>query len=95
VQERVLNLDLKPSVRTVYNRTAFQASDSNNIRISIDTNLELSAEPDVMRTIELPFDMLSFIRLAIMALYSPRTLVLRLDAPNSREHEVHVPSRRP
>jgi SPX domain protein involved in polyphosphate accumulation len=45
IQERILKLQLHPNVRTTYWRTAFQRADNNNIRISIDTSLELSKEP--------------------------------------------------
>eukprot|EP01124_Arcella_intermedia_P004517 TRINITY_DN12564_c0_g1_i1.p1 TRINITY_DN12564_c0_g1~~TRINITY_DN12564_c0_g1_i1.p1 ORF type:complete len:1004 (+),score=190.43 TRINITY_DN12564_c0_g1_i1:411-3014(+) len=45
VQHRILKLQLHPAIRTTYYRTAFQNSDNNNIRISIDTSLELTKEP--------------------------------------------------
>uniref|UniRef100_A0A7S0QT37 VTC domain-containing protein n=1 Tax=Pyramimonas obovata TaxID=1411642 RepID=A0A7S0QT37_9CHLO len=38
---------LQSSIRSVYQRTAFQRSDSNKVRITLDTRLHLSDETDV------------------------------------------------
>ncbi|KAK3264827.1 hypothetical protein CYMTET_26456, partial [Cymbomonas tetramitiformis] len=40
-------LNLKPSVRSVYKRTAFQLSDSNKVRVTLDTSLHLSDETNL------------------------------------------------
>eukprot|EP00922_Rhytidocystis_sp_ex-Travisia-forbesii_P061566 GHVS01091226.1.p1 GENE.GHVS01091226.1~~GHVS01091226.1.p1 ORF type:complete len:536 (-),score=76.79 GHVS01091226.1:1020-2627(-) len=39
VQKEILSKNLQPMVRTSYLRAAFQASDTNSVRISLDTNL--------------------------------------------------------
>eukprot|EP01127_Copromyxa_protea_P010564 TRINITY_DN2576_c0_g2_i1.p1 TRINITY_DN2576_c0_g2~~TRINITY_DN2576_c0_g2_i1.p1 ORF type:complete len:725 (-),score=115.42 TRINITY_DN2576_c0_g2_i1:1418-3334(-) len=44
IQKRIKQLSLKPALRTVYKRTAFQLTSNNTIRISIDTNLEMIKE---------------------------------------------------
>eukprot|EP00928_Gymnodinium_smaydae_P021815 TRINITY_DN1853_c1_g2_i1.p1 TRINITY_DN1853_c1_g2~~TRINITY_DN1853_c1_g2_i1.p1 ORF type:complete len:989 (+),score=146.90 TRINITY_DN1853_c1_g2_i1:314-2968(+) len=44
IQAEVLSRGLRPVVRTVYQRTAFQASTSNDVRISIDTGLSFVDE---------------------------------------------------
>lgn len=43
-QKEILRRKLKPAVRTLYRRTAFQAKDNNEVRISIDNQLTLVNE---------------------------------------------------
>ena len=43
-QKSIVERKLKPAVRTIYRRTAFQARDHNDVRISIDTQLTLVNE---------------------------------------------------
>ena len=48
IQKAVLQMQLHPRVRTVYHRTAFQRSDTNDVRISFDLPLMLLREDDVL-----------------------------------------------
>jgi len=41
MQQQILGDRVKPSVRTTYNRTAFQLPTSNHVRISLDTQMIL------------------------------------------------------
>ncbi|CUG87962.1 vacuolar transporter chaperone complex subunit, putative [Bodo saltans] len=45
IQNMIVTLKLKPWIRTVYHRTAFQRSDSNEVRVSFDLPLILHPEP--------------------------------------------------
>eukprot|EP00742_Colponemidia_sp_Colp-10_P005749 GILJ01006144.1.p1 GENE.GILJ01006144.1~~GILJ01006144.1.p1 ORF type:complete len:1035 (-),score=198.45 GILJ01006144.1:482-3319(-) len=44
VRQQMLENQLQPVCRTVYSRTAFQLSSSNDVRVSLDTNLRISNE---------------------------------------------------
>lgn len=44
IQKKILREDLSPIIRTSYLRSAFQLSDNNLVRISIDTNISLLNE---------------------------------------------------
>uniref|UniRef100_A0A7S4BLZ3 SPX domain-containing protein n=1 Tax=Chrysotila carterae TaxID=13221 RepID=A0A7S4BLZ3_CHRCT len=44
VQNSINKLELKPCVRSVYQRSAFQSSSSNDVRVTIDTDLMLIEE---------------------------------------------------
>jgi hypothetical protein len=44
IQDEILSRGLKPKLRTSYNRTAFQLSTNNDVRISLDTELTLSRD---------------------------------------------------
>eukprot|EP00928_Gymnodinium_smaydae_P039200 TRINITY_DN26821_c0_g1_i1.p1 TRINITY_DN26821_c0_g1~~TRINITY_DN26821_c0_g1_i1.p1 ORF type:complete len:977 (-),score=127.96 TRINITY_DN26821_c0_g1_i1:234-2795(-) len=44
IQTEIISRAMRPVVRTVYQRTAFQASSSNDVRISIDTGLSFMDE---------------------------------------------------
>jgi len=44
IQSEIMEKELKAKVRTVYKRTAFQRTDSNAVRISIDTDLSFVDE---------------------------------------------------
>ncbi|KNC69922.1 hypothetical protein SARC_17556, partial [Sphaeroforma arctica JP610] len=44
IQQQVINRKLHPSVRTFYNRTAFQHPTSQEVRISLDTELTMIKE---------------------------------------------------
>ena len=46
MQNLIMSMKLKPWIRTVYHRTAFQRSDSNEVRISFDLPLILHPEPE-------------------------------------------------
>jgi SPX domain protein involved in polyphosphate accumulation/uncharacterized membrane protein YidH (DUF202 family) len=45
IQNMIVTMKLKPWIRTVYHRTAFQRSDSNEVRVSFDLPLILHPEP--------------------------------------------------
>eukprot|EP01126_Amoeba_proteus_P013528 TRINITY_DN15771_c0_g1_i7.p1 TRINITY_DN15771_c0_g1~~TRINITY_DN15771_c0_g1_i7.p1 ORF type:complete len:467 (-),score=98.28 TRINITY_DN15771_c0_g1_i7:66-1466(-) len=44
IQHNILQHQLHPVIRTVYNRTAFQLTSTNIVRISLDTNLQFIKE---------------------------------------------------
>jgi len=54
VQAALAERGLLPAVRTVYQRTAFQASDSNSVRLTLDSNLSLIKEALALGDAEAP-----------------------------------------
>lgn len=44
IQNNITSQNLKPVIRTIYNRTAFQLTTDNNVRLSLDTELEFVKE---------------------------------------------------
>uniref|UniRef100_A0A6B2L022 SPX domain-containing protein n=1 Tax=Arcella intermedia TaxID=1963864 RepID=A0A6B2L022_9EUKA len=45
VQNNVMTQNLKPVIRTHYQRTAFQLTTTNHVRISLDTEMRITKEP--------------------------------------------------
>ena len=50
IQSTILNKQLRPMLRTFYNRTAFQLPGDARVRISLDTELSMIREDDFGRT---------------------------------------------
>jgi SPX domain protein involved in polyphosphate accumulation len=44
IQNNIISLGLRPIIRTIYERTAFQLTTDNNVRLSLDTELEFIKE---------------------------------------------------
>jgi SPX domain protein involved in polyphosphate accumulation len=44
IQKNIMTKSLSPTIRTIYQRTAFQLSSDNNIRLSLDTKLTFLKE---------------------------------------------------
>jgi SPX domain protein involved in polyphosphate accumulation len=39
IQNNIISKNLSPKIRTIYQRTAFQLTSDNNVRLSLDTKL--------------------------------------------------------